>query len=356
MAESAALHSELATLDSRNQRILIFIRILMLLNVPFLALAIVDLANTPLPLVRTTCSMILFGIYYVLWRNGNGVVGTYITVSLLPIIITFSIHDIGGVLVAGTIGFVLVMISGGTVLRDVRLLDLACAICLAAIAALGWYELTIQPPPVFGQVYARGMSLPVVTVLVVVAVTMLGSWAIIRSYLANLGTTIGALHRAQRLAQRNADELSVLAGQLQQQNTALQEAEARLQATVDALMVPLIPLGERVALMALVGHLDQQRAAQVVQTLLEGIYRRRFATVIIDITGVRDVGPEIGHLLTNAVQGGRLVGSDIIVSGMSASAALQLAQTDGVLTGLRIVGRVEDALRDIYGHDRNGRI
>jgi rsbT co-antagonist protein RsbR len=75
---------------------------------------------------------------------------------------------------------------------------------------------------------------------------------------------------------------------------ALQEELIRSQeATLRALATPLIPVGEGVLVMPLVGAFDASRAKQVLEVLLEGVAAHRARAAIIDVTGVPNLAVEV---------------------------------------------------------------
>lgn len=117
-----------------------------------------------------------------------------------------------------------------------------------------------------------------------------------------------------------------------------QEETIRAQAAILAeLSTPLIPISDRVVVMPLIGTVDSQRAQQVLATLLQGIASTSAEIAILDITGVPVVDTQVANALIQAAQAVRVVGAQMILTGIRP----EVAQT---LVGLGL------NLRDILTH------
>lgn len=110
----------------------------------------------------------------------------------------------------------------------------------------------------------------------------------------------------------------------------LQEDIIRGQAaTLAELSTPLIPITDTVMVMPLIGTVDSRRAQQVIETLLNGIAASRAVTAILDITGVPVVDTQVANALLRAAQAVKLLGAQVVLSGIRP----EVAQT---LTGLGV--------------------
>lgn len=90
------------------------------------------------------------------------------------------------------------------------------------------------------------------------------------------------------------------------------------------LSTPLMPLAEGILAMPLVGAINEARAQQILETLLEGIGSLGAEQVIIDITGVKGVDAQVAEALVQAAQAARLLGAEVILSGIRAAVAQTL--------------------------------
>lgn len=134
------------------------------------------------------------------------------------------------------------------------------------------------------------------------------------------------------------DELGVLAqnfnqmiGHLQAQRAELQERNQELQhsiesqqqlfATVKQLATPLLPILDDVVVLPIVGHLDSQRAQDLMTTLLQGVAAHRARVAILDVTGIPMVDTHVLKLLIQAVRATELLGAHVIVTGIKGAMA-----------------------------------
>lgn len=105
-------------------------------------------------------------------------------------------------------------------------------------------------------------------------------------------------------------------------------------ATLHELSTPLIPLSERIVVMPLVGAIDSARAQQIMDTLLEGTARHRSDVVILDITGVQMVDTQVANALLRAAQAVKLLGAQIILTGIRPHIAQTLVSLGIDLRGI----------------------
>lgn len=100
------------------------------------------------------------------------------------------------------------------------------------------------------------------------------------------------------------------------------------------LSTPLIPLNSRVMLMPLVGEMDERRARRMLEALLRGLEQTRAPVAIIDITGVPRVDARVADTLVAAARAARLLGTEVILTGIRAGVAHTLVRLGTELSGL----------------------
>ena len=86
--------------------------------------------------------------------------------------------------------------------------------------------------------------------------------------------------------------------------------------------------------MPLIGTMDTQRAAQVLDTALAGAQPAAARVVILDITGMRHVDTSVAATLINAGKALRLLGTQAVLTGIRAEVAQTLVQLGVSLDGL----------------------
>ncbi|WP_299643711.1 DICT sensory domain-containing protein [uncultured Chloroflexus sp.] len=117
--------------------------------------------------------------------------------------------------------------------------------------------------------------------------------------------------------QRRYNQQRQLLIELQQLN----ERQRTLEETIAQLGVPVIPLLKGVLLLPLIGSIDSQRAQRIMEQLLTGIAEQAADVAIIDITGVPIVDTAVTNYLLQAIRAARLLGAQIILTGIHASVA-----------------------------------
>jgi rsbT co-antagonist protein RsbR len=109
----------------------------------------------------------------------------------------------------------------------------------------------------------------------------------------------------------------------------LQEAsvtQARLREAIHELSTPIIPLYTGVLAVPLVGRVDSQRAQALTEAMLEAIAREQAEIVLLDITGVAVVDTNVANHLIQTARAAALLGSQVVLVGISADVAQTLVQ------------------------------
>jgi rsbT co-antagonist protein RsbR len=123
--------------------------------------------------------------------------------------------------------------------------------------------------------------------------------------------------------------------ELQQQLIDAQQVRLR------ELSTPLIPLAEGVLAIPLIGSVDSARSQQIMETLLEGITAHRARTAILDITGIKVMDGELAGAVTRAALAAKLLGAEVVLTGISPAAALVLIRFGVDLSDVMTLGTLQ---------------
>ncbi len=107
---------------------------------------------------------------------------------------------------------------------------------------------------------------------------------------------------------------------------------------------PLIPISAEVVVVPIVGAVDPERGRQLIRTLLELAGHPEARVVIVDLTGVRQLGSEGAAALVQSVAALRLRGVAAILTGIRDDIAWTLVERHDDLRGLRTCTTLQDGL------------
>ncbi len=135
------------------------------------------------------------------------------------------------------------------------------------------------------------------------------------------------------------------------QKKAEEERVALQQQVIDAqqvalreLSTPLIPLSHNVVMVPLIGSIDSYRAQQVLETLLEGIASYQAEIAILDITGVVVVDTQVAQSLVRAAQAVKLLGAQIVLTGIQPQIAQTLVHLGADLKDMLTYARLQTGI------------
>ncbi|HYF65661.1 MAG TPA: STAS domain-containing protein [Herpetosiphonaceae bacterium] len=137
--------------------------------------------------------------------------------------------------------------------------------------------------------------------------------------------------------------------QEEEQKTLKEQVIAAQQATLRELSTPLIPLAQGVLVMPLIGAIDSQRAQQVIEELLHGASERKARVVIVDITGVSVVDTQVANALIRAAQAVKLLGADVVLTGIRPEIAQTLVGLGVDLSVITTRSSLESGIAQVFG-------
>jgi rsbT co-antagonist protein RsbR len=110
------------------------------------------------------------------------------------------------------------------------------------------------------------------------------------------------------------------------------------------LSTPTLQVRDRLLILPIIGVLDSHRARQLTEGLLHAIRANRAKVVVMDITGVATVDSKVANHLLQTIAASRLMGADVIITGLSADVAQSLVTLGVDLTKLNAVGDLQGGL------------
>lgn len=158
------------------------------------------------------------------------------------------------------------------------------------------------------------------------------------------GEVVGVLGIVDDITERKLAEL------------AREELQAQLihaqQTAIRELSTPLIPIIEGVVVLPLVGSVDDARATQVMETLLEGVERYHARIVLLDITGVKVVDTQVANAFIQAAQAVRLLGARVMLTGIQPAIAQTLVHLGVDLRQIETRSTLQDGIAAVLRRSR----
>src|ERR1700754_500570 len=118
------------------------------------------------------------------------------------------------------------------------------------------------------------------------------------------------------------------------------------QEAIRDLSTPVLQVRERLLILPIIGVLDGQRARQLTEQLLRGIRANRAKVVVIDITGVPTIDSTVANHLVQTVEASRLMGANVIITGLSSEIAQTLVTIGVDLSKVNAVGDLQGGIEE----------
>ncbi|HEY2660035.1 MAG TPA: protoglobin domain-containing protein [Caulobacteraceae bacterium] len=121
---------------------------------------------------------------------------------------------------------------------------------------------------------------------------------------------------------------------------------AQQQNAIRELSTPTLQIRERLLILPIIGVLDTDRARQLTEGLLSAIRANRAKVVVMDVTGVATVDSKVANHLLQTIAASRLMGADVIITGLSADVAQSLVTLGVDLATLNAIGDLQGGLEE----------
>jgi rsbT co-antagonist protein RsbR len=151
----------------------------------------------------------------------------------------------------------------------------------------------------------------------------------------------------ERVEERTA-ELKRANERLQQEFAERQRAEETIQHQAEEILeiaTPVVQVWDGVVVAPLIGTFDRPRTQQFMERLLKGIVETDSAVALIDITGVPFIDTQTAQYLIKAISAVRLMGAQVILTGMRPAIALSLVDLGIDLSGVLTTASLSTGLR-----------
>ncbi|MGK7379298.1 STAS domain-containing protein [Planococcus sp. 1R117A] len=148
--------------------------------------------------------------------------------------------------------------------------------------------------------------------------------------------------------QRNIHELSRRqeADQIRQLEQLVNENTKTLQSLVRELSSPIIPVLEGIIVVPMIGSYDEERAEDLIHKTLSHLPKHQASYLLLDLTGLnKNISAHTAELIDKLGASAKLLGTEVILVGVSPELALLITQT---LTSLKKFECLQSLQHGIY--------
>ena len=290
-----------------------------------LPVGIIDLvvSKSPMTLIVVAIALIIHILNVLLLREQT-VKSWMLSVSFVDtLLITFLNFNAGGFISYNVLIYSFVVIATSFILSDVWAIMAVAIFAMVCNLVVGLLQMNgvITASPKMQAIFATTSPSYQAFALVVVSILLIALGVFTTMFTRLVAQREQELKLARDQAKQQSLEQAALTERLAESNDQLQNTQAMLQQTVEALTVTALPIADGVLVLPLIGAFDQARANAVRRSLFKTIDHQRAHTVILDLTGVAQASPTFLTLIEQLVSGIRLLGADVIIAGMQPALA-----------------------------------
>jgi rsbT co-antagonist protein RsbR len=149
------------------------------------------------------------------------------------------------------------------------------------------------------------------------------------------------LEDLERVSRQNKEALA----EIERKN---REIADRAALALRELATPIIMVWKGVLALPVIGAVDTERSADMMEALLQRVVAEQATHVVIDITGVSVLDTRTADHFIRMAKAVRLLGASCFVTGISPAIAQTLAQLNVDTSSTRTVQKLSDALREVF--------
>jgi rsbT co-antagonist protein RsbR len=134
-----------------------------------------------------------------------------------------------------------------------------------------------------------------------------------------------------------------IAERLKFEDTLLKQSQ-----TITELSTPVIKIWDGIIFLPMVGIIDTQRAKQIIENLLVAIVDNEARVVLFDVTGVPIIDTRVAQSVLDTVTASRMLGAEVVITGISPDAALTLTKLEVDLSQIRTLGTLRAGIVESF--------
>ncbi|MEM8534281.1 MAG: STAS domain-containing protein [Chloroflexota bacterium] len=233
--------------------------------------------------------------------------------------------------------------------RTFRLLALVSLVVITTTAVINLFEpLFPAPPEEVLDIVLIGI-IALASALVILAMVQSHrrlSETLAQSQAANQGLQEAQVVLETQVTERTADlqQALVEVEQRSAEQARLLDENRHQREVIREISVPVLPVGEGILVVPLIGLLDKERLYIVQQRSLKEITRTRARKLIVDVTGLPFIDEQVAQDILEMIRSARLLGAQIIIAGIRPEVAQALLHSGVALPQIQTVNDLHGAI------------
>ncbi|GAB4117089.1 MAG: STAS domain-containing protein [Roseiflexaceae bacterium] len=315
----------------RERMLAIILLAIIVLLIFFIPINLLTLSNQTF-VVQVLIIMALEGGLLWLTRRGNvNLAGWLFTLLTVLSVISTVALDTSSNPTAPIYFLIFCIVTAGVVLPPRHMWGIMAACVAASLICL-----VVRPDLVSNPTH----------LLSAISITLILIFCAIISFLGSRGIDqaleLANQNKQQALAaQQHAEQQ---ANDLIEQAETLRRTEQQLQSLVATLETPTVPLIDGVLLAPIIGAIDSNRALNLTDRLLQDVSSKRIRLLVLDIAGVALIDTAVANTLIRIVQTVQLLGSQVVLTGVTPNVAITLTQLGVDFTRIRTARSPQEVL------------
>lgn len=158
----------------------------------------------------------------------------------------------------------------------------------------------------------------------------------------NFGTLCGMDSRPHHFKE---DHISLMKSMASLLGNVLELEKAHT--SIDTLSVPLVPISKEIAILPIIGDVDETRTERIMEITLAQSVKQNLDYILLDLSGLNNIDENNTHNLLKICQSLDLVGVEMIITGIRPQLAIKAVQSNSDFETIAVYSNLNQALDSI---------